>query len=312
MLWEWGTAVIVASLLGSGHCVGMCGPFAVLATSNSLTSAPSSQAHWAGRLVTLASYHIGRLATYLMLGALMGGLGSVADVLAVGSGWAPLAARWVGGLMVLMGFAILLKWWRGRRGLVQHAGWVARWNQWILQVRKRWRVRGPAGAAFSWGLISTWLPCGWLYVFAIAAAGAGGVAWGMLLMTAFWVGTLPLLSMVPMGTWWITGRVNANGPATDGNLQVKPIGWSTRLNGWITSAQPFVQPAAACILIAFGAMTATSRAHISLEKLKAPSSNPMQIAPSERLKEIIDQPLPCCQADEASSESKESDLGDDQ
>jgi sulfite exporter TauE/SafE len=196
--------------------------------------------------------------------------------------------------------------------LVQHAGWVARWNQGIIQVRKRWRVRSASGAAFSWGLISTWLPCGWLYVFAIAAAGAGGVAWGMLLMTAFWVGTLPLLSMVPLGAWWITGRVLSDEAATEEKPHVKPIGWNARLKSLVTSVQPLVQPAAACILIAFGVLTATNRAEISLANLKAPDSNAAQIAPSERLKEAIDQPLPCCQADEASSKSEESDRGDDE
>lgn len=271
----------------------MCGPFAVLATSTPSTGTRSSQANWTLRLTTLASYHIGRLATYLMLGALMGGLGNVADGLAVGSGWAPIAARWVGGLMVVMGLAILVKWWRGRPGLVQHAGWVARWTQGILQVRKRWRVRSASGAAFSWGLISTWLPCGWLYVLAIAAAGAGGVAWGMLLMTAFWVGTLPLLSMVPLGAWWITGRVLSDEAATEENPHVKPIGWNARLKSLVTSVQSLVQPAAACILIAFGVLTATGRAEISLANLKAPDSNAAQIAPSERLKEATDQPLPC-------------------
>ena len=289
MFWEWGMAIIAASLLGSGHCVGMCGPFAVLATSGHM-----SQARGTSKVISLAYYHLGRLATYLILGAMMGGLGSVADGLAIGSGLAPIAARWVGGFMVVMGAALLMKWWRGNSGLVQHSRWTTRWNQWVLQVRKRWRFRSEAGAAFSWGLISTWLPCGWLYVFAIAAAGSGGALWGMMLMTAFWIGTLPLLSLVPIGVWWIA------------------MGWNAKLTGWITSAQPFVQPAAACMIIGFGVLTATSRAEISLAKLKAPASNPTPIAPSERLKEVLDQPLPCCQADEVSFESEESGRDSDE
>jgi H+/gluconate symporter-like permease len=149
-------------------------------------------------------------------------------------------------------------------------------------------------------------------VFAIAAAGAGGVAWGMLLMTAFWVGTLPLLSLVPMGAWWIAGRVNPHESAKNNNLHAKSNDWNAMLRGWITSVHPFVRPIAACILIAFGVLTATNRADISLAKLKVPLSNAAQSAPRERLKEVIDQPLPCCQADEASTESEESGHGDDE
>ena len=84
------------------------------------------------------SYRIGRLSTYLMLGALMGGLGNVADGLAVGSGSAPIAARWVGGLMVVMGLAILVKWWRGRPGMLLMIAFgsarspFSRWSRWEL------------------------------------------------------------------------------------------------------------------------------------------------------------------------------------
>lgn len=306
MLWEWVVAVIAASLLGSGHCVGMCGPFAVLATSG-----PLHQATWSDRAVSLASYHLGRLATYLILGALMGGLGSVADALAISAGWAPIAARWVGGLMVVMGFALLVEWWRGRGGVTLHSPWMARWNHAVLQIRKRWRVRSAAGVAFSWGMVSTWLPCGWLYVFAIAAAGAGGIVWGMVLMAAFWVGSLPLLSIVPLGAWWIAGRTQEPLHPTGANLHSRPLDAGSRFAAWIGSVQPFVQPAAACMLVAFGVLTATSRAEISLYKLKLSASNPAHSAPSEQLKDVIDQPLPCCEADEDTSQTEESERGED-
>lgn len=285
MWWEWPTAILVASLLGSGHCVGMCGPFAVLATHGSSTST-----HWTQRVSSLASYHLGRLATYLLLGALMGGIGSVADGLAIGAGWSPVAARGVGGMMVVMGLMLVLRWWRGNRALVSHSGWAARWNQLLLGIRKRWRVRSAAGGAFSWGLISTWLPCGWLYVFAIAAAGAGGVAWGMALMTAFWIGTLPLLSLVPLGAWMISS--------------------SSSHHQLATSAQRFVQLMAACFLIAFGIFTATGRAGISLSDLETSTSDRSRDSVQAQLREVIDQDLPCCvdgeeDAGERSDESRD-------
>jgi hypothetical protein len=43
------------------------------------------------------------------------------------------------------------------------------------------------------GLSSTLLPCGWLYAFAALAAGTGGALAGAWLMSAFWLGSLPVM-----------------------------------------------------------------------------------------------------------------------
>lgn len=282
MLWEWTTAIAIASLLGSGHCVGMCGPFAVIAAGGT-----SETTHGWSKFGTLASYHVGRLFTYLMLGAAMGGLGSIADGLAMSAGWTPLAARLVGGFMIVMGIGIGVRWWRGRRPVVQHSAWAMQWNRSLVQIRKSWKVRSAAGKAFSWGLISTWLPCGWLYVFAIAAAGAGGMLWGMVLMTAFWIGTLPLLSMVPMGAWWLKSARRS--------VPASGLTWKSRVVNAATSVQPFVQPMSACLLIAFGLFTATSRAEISLLSLRPATGHRSDASVQEQLNQVIDQKLPCCE-----------------
>jgi sulfite exporter TauE/SafE len=304
MGWEWVTAILAASLLGSGHCVGMCGPFAVLATGQSAAEP------WAKRWGTLASYHAGRWMTYLLLGAIMGGLGSVADGLAISAGWAPIAARLVGGLMIVMGLMLIVRWWRGSSGVTVHSGWAARWNQMLIAIRKRWRARTAAGAAFSWGLISTWLPCGWLYVFAIAAAGAGGVAWGMVLMTAFWIGTLPLLSLVPVGAWLIAGPADANA-SLEGQVSAPTMAsWISRLRALVTSVQPLVQPIAAGLLVAFGIFTATSRAEISLVNLRTSTSERWRGSVQDQLREVIDQELPCCVDSERSEGGAAHEPGD--
>lgn len=49
------------------------------------------------------------------------------------------------------------------------------------------------------GLVTTLLPCGWLYVFVATAGGAGSVRGGMLVMAAFWLGTVPALVAVGLG-----------------------------------------------------------------------------------------------------------------
>jgi sulfite exporter TauE/SafE len=218
----------------------------------------------------MASYHAGRWVTYLILGAGMGAIGSMADGLSVSAGLTPIAARIVGGMMIAMGIVRLLQWLRGSSGRVTHSKFWGVWNQFLIRLRKGWRIRSPHGAAFSWGLISTWLPCGWLYVFAIAAAGTGGIVSGMLLMTAFWIGTLPLLSLVSLGASMVG-----------------------------TSVQRFVQPATALLLIGFGIFTASSRAEIDLMKLHVPAAAPSADVSETKapLAELLEQDLPCCKQD---------------
>ena len=48
------------------------------------------------------------------------------------------------------------------------------------------------------GLSSTFLPCGWLYAYAVIAAGTGSPWRGMIVMAVFWAGTVPIL--VGLGT----------------------------------------------------------------------------------------------------------------
>ncbi len=51
----------------------------------------------------------------------------------------------------------------------------------------------PTQRALAIGLLTTLLPCGWLYAFALTAAGTGSPIYGAVVMAVFWVGTLPVL-----------------------------------------------------------------------------------------------------------------------
>jgi len=300
-------AVVVSSVLGSIHCVGMCGPFAALATGGKGATGGSrasvsvdegrtlSQStdweRWRNRVTNMTSYHLGRLATYLVIGAMVGSVGAAVNGLAGSWGIGAIAAKGVGVAMIAMGLA---RFWslshtRGHR--VAHSEFWQRWSHRLIQVRKKLPSRSPAGSAFSWGLLSTWLPCGWLYVFALAAAGTGGVISSMTMMFAFWIGTLPLLSVVALGA-------AALGP----------------------SRQRWFQPLAAMVLIAFGGYTLLARSQIDLSPLARGASRngadalnkepalhaihssdgrPMDI---DMLKQLTSSTLPCCEADASEDE----------
>lgn len=288
-------AVATASLLGSIHCVGMCGPFVVLATGDRGRSSlvhrhdgvASEASHgegcspWSQRFIRLCSYHFGRLTTYLILGAIVGAVGAAVDGVAGWWGIAAMAAKALGAAMVVMGVVRLWRWMFHRSTPIVHSDWWQGWTQGLIGVRRRFSGRSPIGSAYSWGLISTWLPCGWLYVFAMAAATTGSVRASMLLMVAFWVGTLPLLSGLALGA-------HASGVS---------------LHRWF-------QPIAAMVLIAFGSYTCIARSAVDLGGLsqsiqgslnagKASGAHPDGIAPlhPEGLKKLTESKLPCCESD---------------
>lgn len=302
-------AVFFASILGSAHCVGMCGPFVLLAmgvtksrrggsdpiaNSNAFVADPNIEAiddsraaskscsslsmGTVQRAIRVSCYHAGRLTTYLVLGIAMGAIGAATDGLAGYWGYANVAARVVGAVMIVLGIGRLTQWFLVSKRTVQHSLWWTRWNRMVASVRKRLPMKSPYSSAYSWGLVSTWLPCGWLAIFAIAAAGAGGIPQSMALMVAFWVGTLPLLSLVALGATML-------GPA---------------VHRWI-------QPVAACVLIAFGIYTATSRASIDLGSIQGVamkeraersehSINGKPAISVDALKVLTAQELPCCEA----------------
>jgi sulfite exporter TauE/SafE len=62
------------------------------------------------------------------------------------------------------------------------------------------------------GLVSTLLPCGWLYTFAVLAAATGSAAGGAILMGAFWLGSLPMLLGVGVSVRGLARRWGARLP----------------------------------------------------------------------------------------------------
>lgn len=203
-------AVFVASLLGSVHCAGMCGAFVAFAVAGDSRPAPS-------RAVLHMAYNGGRLITYTLLGALGGALGAAVDLGGRYAGVQRTAAAVSGGLMVGFGVVAVLRA-SGVRvarlplpGCLQRA--VKRGHQRVFS----WPPVARAGAV---GMLTTLLPCGWLYAFAITAAGTGDPMKGAATMAAFWLGTLPMLITLGAGVQALTGPLRARLPVLTSLLLV--------------------------------------------------------------------------------------------
>ncbi|MFA6165519.1 MAG: sulfite exporter TauE/SafE family protein [Gemmatimonadaceae bacterium] len=185
-------AVVVASLLGSVHCAGMCTPFVCF------YAGADTRANWWGHL----AYNGGRLVSYLILGAIAGAVGAGIQQVGLGVGVSRAAASLAGILMITWGVVQLLV----VRGVkVPTPTPLAGAQRWMAARLRDVHDFAPTVRALTVGLLTTLLPCGWLYAFVITAAGTGTVRDAMLIMTAFWVGTLPMMLAIGVGIRRLAG-----------------------------------------------------------------------------------------------------------
>lgn len=200
-------AVLSASLLGSLHCAGMCGPFCGIAVSGGRSKGAAATLH--------AAYHGGRLVTYTLVGAAAGTAGALLDLASTLAGLQPIALALAGGVMVLFGLAELARQqrWTGRFARFGHWRPPAAWTRLVQRGQRFAAGRSAFPRALTIGLLTTLLPCGWLYAFVVTAAGAGGAWQGAAVMATFWVGTLPVLLSLGVGVRQLAGVVGDRLPA---------------------------------------------------------------------------------------------------
>ena len=197
------SAVLVASTLGSLHCAGMCGAFLAIALTDT-TSRPAA----AWRLQ--AAYHGGRLVTYTVLGAMAGLVGASIDVASATAGLNRAAAGLAAATLIVFGTITLLRLWGVHVPRAPLPGWLRN----AATAGHRAAMDLPPGRrALSIGLMTTLLPCGWLYAFVLVAAGTGHPLAGAAAMAAFWIGTLPVMISLGIGLRTITGAAGRWMPA---------------------------------------------------------------------------------------------------
>ena len=185
------------ALLGGFHCAAMCGGVA-LAIEQRAAGVPIAVVRrphdW---LIELLVMHVGRISSYMLLGALLGAVGATAwrqDYLPV--------QRWLFGAGSAM---LLVSGWRLIRGEAFSIVWLerlaARVGGAIAGGLARLGRKAPAvigrrgglarryGMGLAWGLV----PCGMVYGALALALLAGNAPSGALVMGAFGLGTLPNL-----------------------------------------------------------------------------------------------------------------------
>ncbi len=179
------SAVFMASLLGSGHCALMCGGL-VAAAARSRTQQ--------------LFYHAGRLSGYMALGAVSGWVGANA-VTRLPSGF----SEGIAWLVALSFVALGVLGWKGGSWHIKVPG-ADKISQWTVSAfRHLTDPSKPQRNAYAGliGLLSIFLPCGWLYSFVLASLTMASPLKGAAIMAVFWMGTLPALAAAP----WFLKRV---------------------------------------------------------------------------------------------------------
>ena len=173
MLWS----ALIFGLLGSFHCVGMCGPIAFML--------PVDRKNPVKRAFQLMSYHAGRILTYSVLGLVFGIVGKSFNLFGIQQQLSII----IGVLMIvviLIPTKIFNKY-NFSRPLYKAVGKVK--SSMGMALKKK-----DPGTFFTIGYLNGLLPCGLVYMAIFGALASGGAWEGGLYMAVFGLGTIPLMT----------------------------------------------------------------------------------------------------------------------
>jgi uncharacterized protein len=170
--------VFLVGLLGSAHCVGMCGGFVV------------AVAHAGGRRrasVRQAAYFAGKTSTYALFGALAGLAGGAVGIAL--SGFQGLLSLLLGLALVGVGLGLcgVLRRFAGFTPIGGRAAAV------LGGAVRRLVASDRLHAVFGLGAVNGLLPCGLVYGMLAKAATTGSAGAGALTLAVFGLGTVPAL-----------------------------------------------------------------------------------------------------------------------
>ncbi len=180
---------LLFGLLSSLHCVGMCGPIALML--------PIGNSKGIAKYSRIALYHLGRLSAYASIGLLFGLLGR-------GLFLAGIQQQ----LSIIIGVAMILVSLVSEKSLGKYA--VSKPIFLLLSKLKtalgsQFKNRSLP-SFFTIGMLNGLLPCGMVYVALFGAIAMQTATMGSLYMLVFGLGTLPLMSSISVVRNWISLR----------------------------------------------------------------------------------------------------------
>ncbi|PZR09473.1 MAG: hypothetical protein DI539_21960 [Flavobacterium psychrophilum] len=175
-------SALLLGLVSSLHCIGMCGPIAMML--------PLDRTNEAKKIIQLLLYHSGRLFSYAMLGVFFGLVGETLSLAGIQQQ-----------LSILAGIAIIAIVMIPERKFVQYnfSKPVYRIISKIkMSLGSRFRQKSNK-AFFIIGLLNGLLPCGLVYAALFGAIAMQDVGYSAFYMILYGAGTIPLMSFVVLG-----------------------------------------------------------------------------------------------------------------
>ena len=185
-------AGLLLGLLGSLHCVGMCGPIALLL--------PLSKKSKSKQGLQLMLYHFGRISSYALLGLVFGIVGKGLSL----TGWHQQISIGLGVLMIL--FVLYPK----LSGVISLK--IKPLTQTLNLIKKSlglYLKNESFYASYLIGFLNGFLPCGMVYIALVGAVALNSLWSALMYMTLFGLGTVPLISVLVLAKEALPSRISA-------------------------------------------------------------------------------------------------------
>ena len=178
MIWQFIIAGFTLGLVGSLHCVGMCGPLSL--------ALPVQYLHKSQKALAIILYQVGRVITYSTLGLVFGLAGRQVYMAGL--------QQWISIGMGILIIFLLIQYWIFRRNIRPSL-----LNNFYLAVQrvmiKILQTRGTIPFLF-FGVANGLLPCGMVYIALAGALVTTAVHQSVLFMAMFGLGTAPAMIAV--------------------------------------------------------------------------------------------------------------------
>lgn len=170
-------SALILGILGSFHCVGMCGPIAFML--------PVSHDNQVKKFFQIFLYHFGRLLAYSIIGLAFGLIGKSLNLF----GFQQQLSISIGVLMILV--------------IMLPAKQFQKFNFSKPLYSIIGKIKSSLGAALkkktpdtflTIGFLNGFLPCGLVYMAVFGSVAAGSLLSGSLYMLLFGLGTIPLMT----------------------------------------------------------------------------------------------------------------------
>lgn len=178
---------LLFGLISSFHCIGMCGPIAMMI--------PVDHKNPSKKVIQIMLYHLGRLTAYAMLGLFFGLLGKGLFM-----------AGFQQQLSIVMGILMIVFVLVPEKKLAQY-NFSRPVYKLIVKVKSHLGAqfkRKSFDALFTIGLLNGFLPCGMVYAALFGAIAMQNEVLGVAYMVLFGIGTIPMMSAVVLISNFIT------------------------------------------------------------------------------------------------------------